>query len=180
MYSLADGPASRPNSKKCRMIKSVAVQNLRIAVLLNPDHGDFQARIQANPALLCKTEVHWMAPLSDAQQRGIARAGLSAACENGPTAEQESQHLISCLRSIHATAARHVSVTPQHFKTLVAQTASVLTDRKQALNAQIEFLKVHSACLKAVEPHTQRAMTFLVTDIVMQEYARSQWQHSTV
>lgn len=122
------------------------VQNLRIAVLLNPRHPEFTARLEANPALLCSMHVHWMESISDSQQLAIASDCMRAAL--GDTAQGEAidaaaQHLLQ----LHKAAGRHVSVTPQHFKTLASQTESVLLAQQAAISAQLEFLQVRTASL---------------------------------
>lgn len=114
------------------------VQNLRVAVLLNPAHPDFTARLECNPALLCSTQVHWMEALSESQAAGVAQAGVSEACGDAADVAQLTQQLVA----IHAAAGGHVAVTPQHFKALVTQTASVLAERRQSIAAQVDFLQV--------------------------------------
>jgi hypothetical protein len=118
------------------------VQNLRIAVLLNAKHPDFKAHLASSPALFSHTTVHWLDALTAAQQSGIVRTEAAPAFEASKDVKQQIAALVEALQAVHATAARRVDLTPQHFRALVRQTVAILVERRSALTEQIDFLQV--------------------------------------
>jgi hypothetical protein len=120
------------------------VQNLRVALVLDPDNPKFKSRIQSNPAILSRTNMHWMEALTQPQQSSLAQSALKGCFAQNTEEANQVDSLETWLCAIHAAAAHHVSVTPQHFKSLVSQTASVVVERKLAHAEQIDFLQ---ACI---------------------------------
>jgi hypothetical protein len=134
--------------KECckRLTVVVPLQNLHVAVLLNPANPSFAMLLQRNPAIATSSLVFQLPALTTAQERAVTRHAAADAFAGEARADQQIAKLDATLQAIHNAAAEHVPTAPQHFRALIAQSVAILVDRRKSMTDKIAFLKVRS-CL---------------------------------
>lgn len=126
-----------------RVVSLLLLQNLHVALCLNPDTSGLSERLESNPAILSSTTAIWVDGAGVDQQRAVAEAGIAAAVSATDAASGlDMEELTHVLQGIHGAAEQRSTTSPHHFAALVRQCLHVFGIKQAEILEQIEFLKV--------------------------------------
>ena len=125
------------------------MQNLKVAVCLDPDAPEFDAALQRNPSLLTRAiMVRWQ-NLEPSEQHTAVTAAFAAVSEHGAPdgkpAVQVAGHVCKAvsqwLQDMHAIAARGAAVTPGHLSAAVQQCVHLYSVKLTEITTNVDFLQ---------------------------------------
>lgn len=129
--------------QQLKLASQCRLQNLRVALCLNPDTPALAKRLEANPALLSGTTAIWLDGGGAEQQLAVAAAGMSDAApalESGCAEDADS--LTATLQGLHSAADQVSRTAPHHFAALLRQCLHIFAMKKAETLEQIDFLQV--------------------------------------